>query len=83
MGSASESRARARAGCADERCVHGGEAQELLAQVQLTDIVCAPLAVPVVLIPTSLLSRALVRRVLRFGESKLSCDLVEWVLRFG
>jgi hypothetical protein len=83
MGPSCESRARTRASCADERGVHGGEAQELLAQVQLTDIVCAPLAIPVVLVPASLLSRALVRRVLCFGESKLSCDLVQWVLRFG
>lgn len=76
MSSSGESRARARAGCADERCVDGGEAQELLAQVQLADIMRAPFAIPIVLVPASLLSRTLVGRVLRFGKSKLSRDLV-------
>jgi hypothetical protein len=83
MGSSSERRARARAGCADKRGVDRGEAQELLAQVQLTDIMCAPLAIPVILVPASWFSRALVRRGLRFGESKLSRDLMQRVLRFG
>lgn len=83
MSASSERRARARACRADEGGIHRREAQELLAQMQLTDIVCASLTIPVILIPASLFPRTLISRALRFGERQLSRDLVQRVLRFG
>ena len=83
MSASSKRRACARACRADEGGVHCREAQKLFAQMQLTDIVCTSLTIPVVLIPAPLFPRTLVARALRLRERQLSRDLVERVLRFG